>query len=141
MQKEQKAFLSLVVGFLSFLLNAFNELIVVLMFLMILDYITGVIKAIVLKQLDSSIGYKGILKKVQMLIVIAVAMSVDYIAGTLGWNTSNYISGAVICFFISNEGLSILENSAMMGLPIPKVLKSILNQIKDKSEKEEKEQK
>ena len=96
-----------------------------LLILIVLDYITGVMKAITNKKLSSEIGAKGIIKKVGYLIMVALAFLVDRIMGDTGT-----IRNIVTYFFVANEGISILENWTAMGLKTPKVISDVLYQIK-----------
>ena len=100
---------------------ALQTLIVVI----VLDYITGLCKAIHNKKLNSEIGLKGIVKKVGYFIVVAVAVILDRTAGNTG-----AIRTLVIYFFVANEGISILENWGGMGLPLPQKLTETLEQLK-----------
>ena len=99
-----------------------------------LDFVTGVCKAIYSKKLDSSIGAKGIVKKVGYLIVIAMAQGLDQINGNIG-----VIRTLIIYFFIANEGLSILENWGNMGLPLPKKIFNMFKQLKSETDEKIKE--
>ena len=94
----------------------------------ILDYLTGLIKSYINKSLSSSIGFKGILKKIGILILVALAVLVDRITGETG-----SIRTLVIYYFVANEGLSIIENLGEAGLPIPSNLKNALDSLKDKN--------
>ena len=94
----------------------------------ILDYLTGLIKSYINKSLSSSIGFKGILKKIGILILVALAVLVDRITGETG-----AIRTLVIYYFVANEGLSIIENLGEAGLPIPSNLKNALDSLKDKN--------
>lgn len=94
----------------------------------ILDYLTGLIKSYINKSLSSSIGFKGILKKIGILILVALAVLVDRITGETGT-----IRTLVIYYFVANEGLSIIENLGEAGLPIPSNLKNALDSLKDKN--------
>lgn len=96
-----------------------------LLIAIILDYISGLIKAYNTKTLSSSIGFKGILKKVGVLVIVMLAVLVDRVTLDNGG-----IRSLVIYYFVANEGLSILENLAVAGLPIPKKLKDALKVIK-----------
>ena len=88
--------------------------------------------AIADKKLSSAIGFKGICKKVLILMLVGVANIIDiHVVGT-----GAVLRGAVICFYLSNEGLSLLENAAYLGLPIPDKLREILAQLHNRSEKE-----
>lgn len=91
----------------------------------VLDYISGIIKAYNTKTLSSSIGFRGILKKVSILVIVMLAVIVDRVTINNGG-----IRTLVIYYFVANEGLSILENLAQAGLPIPKTLKNALKVIK-----------
>lgn len=106
-----------------------------LLILMVLDYITGVLVGIVRKKIDSRIGFKGILRKVLMLVVVAVGHVLD--AYVLGGDTD--VCRTLVCgFYVANEGISILENTARMGVRYPKKLLNILKQLKTESEEGEK---
>ena len=84
------------------------------------------------KKLSSTIGFKGICKKVLILMLVGVANILD--VNVVG--SGAILRGAVICFYLSNEGLSLLENAAYLGLPVPAKLKAILSQLHDRAEKE-----
>ncbi len=100
---------------------------------MAVDYITGVMCAIADKKLSSEVGFKGICKKVLIFILVGIANILDvYVIGT-----GSILRTAVIFFYISNEGLSLLENAGHLGLPIPTKLKEVLEQLHDRSEKDE----
>lgn len=118
-------------GFIVSLLGGLDKLIIALLILMILDYITGLIKAIYNKQLSSGIGFKGLLKKVLILVVVAVAVIAEQHLGVPA------VREIVIMFFAVNEAISILENAAQMGLPIPEKLKEVLLQLRDKNKESE----
>lgn len=110
---------------LVYLWGGFDVAIQCLLIAIVLDYISGIIKAFVLKNLSSSIGFKGILKKVGVLVVVALAVLIDRVTGESG-----AIRTLVIYYFVANEGLSIVENLAQAGLPIPKVIKDALKTLK-----------
>lgn len=95
----------------------------------VLDYITGICKAIYNKKINSSVGLKGIVKKVGYLIIVAVAVMLDKVAGNTG-----AIRTLVIYFFVANEGISILENWGAMGLPLPKKIFGLLEQLKNEND-------
>lgn len=95
-------------------------------------YVTGIMRAVLDKSLSSRIGFKGIFKKALILIMVGIANIVDvHVVGT-----GSALRGAVICFYLSNEGLSLLENAAYIGLPVPEKLKNVLEQLHSRSEKE-----
>jgi len=110
---------------LTFCFGGWDVPIRLLTFIVLLDYITGVLKAIYNKELNSVIGFKGIIKKIGYFVLVAVAVIADKITGETG-----AIRTLVIYFFIANESLSIIENWSKIGLPIPKKLTTILEQLK-----------
>ena len=102
-----------------------------LLLLMVLDYITGLICAGKDKTLSSSTGFRGLGKKIIILIVVGVGVSVDNVAGTNG-----IVRNMVIFFYASMEGISILENAARSGVAVPDKLKDMLVQLKEGNKKE-----
>ena len=116
----------------GFLLGEINGLIYALIAFMVIDYITGVFVAIRRKELSSQVGFIGISKKVVILLLVAVGHLLD--AHVL--NVEDVARSAVAGFYLANEGISILENAAALGLPLPKKLMSILKQLKDKEDEE-----
>ena len=115
-------------GWLGYFLGGMDGLMIALIVLMTLDYVSGVMCAIVDRKLSSAVGFKGICKKVFILMLVGVAHIIDlHVVGT-----GSALRGAVICFYMSNEGLSLLENAAHIGLPIPDKLRDILSQLHDK---------
>ena len=119
-------------GWLGYFLGGMDGMLIALIVLMSLDYISGVMCAIIDKKLSSAVGFRGVCKKVFILMLVGVANVVDiHIVGT-----GSALRGVVICFYMSNEGLSLLENAAHVGLPIPDKLKDILAQLHDRDKKE-----
>ena len=115
-------------GWLGYFLGGMDGLMIALIVMMTLDYISGVMCAIIDKKLSSTVGFKGVCKKVFILMLVGVAHIIDlHVVGT-----GSALRGAVICFYMSNEGLSLLENAAHVGLPIPDKMKDILSQLHDK---------
>lgn len=114
-------------GFLSYWLGGWDVLLKTIVFLAITDYITGLIKGFYLKELSSEIGFKGLLKKIVMFIMIAVAFVIQEMLGN-----NIPLREVVITFYIANEGLSLLENAAVF-VPIPEKLKEVLLQLRDKN--------
>lgn len=113
-------------GFFTYWLGGWDVLLKTIVFLAIVDYITGIIKGIYLKELSSEIGFKGLLKKIVMFIVIAVAYEIQLlIGGTIP------LREVVIMFYVANESLSLIENAAIF-VPIPEKLKDVLLQLRDK---------
>ena len=112
-------------GYLGYFVGGVDGLMTALLIFMVLDYITGLMCAIADKKLSSAVGFKGICKKVLILMLVGVANVVDiHIVGT-----GSALRSAVICFYLSNEGLSLLENAAHIGLPIPDKMKDVLAQL------------
>lgn len=111
-------------------LGGFDGLLIALIGFMVVDYITGVFCAVIEHKLSSAIGAKGILQKILVLVLVGVANTLDlYIVE----GDEPLLRTAVIFFYLSNEGISILENSVRLGLPVPDKLKEILLQIKNKT--------
>ncbi|OGO86190.1 MAG: hypothetical protein A2Y22_08710 [Clostridiales bacterium GWD2_32_59] len=115
--------------FVSELMGGWDMFLKALLLMIIIDYATGVLKAIYLKELSSEIGYKGIIKKVVMLLVVVIACQIDALVGT-----DNALRTGTIFFWIANEGISILENAAKMGVPVPKQVKDALLKLKNEQE-------
>lgn len=115
---------------LVYLFGGFDVALSCIVIAIALDYISGLIKAFYTKQLSSKIGFKGLLKKIGILILIMVSVLVDRVAGDTG-----AIRTLVIYYFVANEGLSIIENLAATNIPIPSVLKKALKAIKKENNK------
>ena len=116
---------------LGYLFGELDGLFIALLAMALLDYLTGIIVAISKKELSSAVGFRGICKKILMFILVAAANIIDIqISG------SSALRSAVLFVFIANEGISIIENSAEMGVPIPEKLREILSQIKSKGDKD-----
>ena len=111
-------------------MGSIDNLLIMLLIIMAIDYLTGICKAIVNKKLNSIVGVKGLIKKIGYLLIVALAVLIDKIMGDAG-----AIRILVIYFFIANEGISILENWGKMGLPLPKKLKQIFEQLKNEGDK------
>ena len=118
---------SLGAGMLTYLYGNMNGLIVALFVAIVLDYVTGLVKAGILHELSSEIGFKGILKKMLILMVVALAHVIDNCVGS-GETWRNI----AIVFYICNEGISILENAVACGLPVPEKLKDVLESMEKK---------
>ena len=129
MKKIMEKIFSVLGTFFLFLFGDFDFLLKAILTLMLLDYITGVCKSFVKKKVNSSIGAKGIIKKVIYLCIIAVSVILDKML-----NTNGGLRTLVITSFIFNEILSILENSNEMGIKIPKVIYNSLEKLKQKDE-------
>lgn len=124
-------------AFIGYFLGGMDGMLYALLVFIVVDYISGVLVAISNRQLSSAIGFKGISKKVLIIFLVGVANIVDM--QILGKGSA--LRSATIFFYMSNEGMSILENSANLGLPLPKKLLSYFKQVnKDNDEdKEDKE--
>lgn len=122
-----KATFTAIGGYLGYVLGGHDSFLYALIAFVVIDYFTGVMLAIINRKLSSAIGFKGIFKKVMIFFMVAIGHTIDaYLIKNGG-----AIRTAVIFFYISNEGISILENSANIGIPIPDKLKKILLQLKD----------
>ena len=113
---------------LAKILGGWDMALQVLVGVVVLDYITGVLVAISQKRLSSEIGYKGILKKMMIFLLVYLAVLIEQATGT------DILRLAVILFYIANEGISILENAGKLDMPYPKVLRDVLAQLKDQGE-------
>lgn len=115
-------------GFLGWFLGGFDGFLYALVALMVADYITGVMCAIVDKTLSSEVGFRGIFKKVLIFVLVGIGHIID--TNLIG--DGNVLRTAIIFFYCSNEGVSMLENSSRLGLPIPEKLKDVLAQLHNK---------
>ena len=116
---------------LSFLFGDMEGLMVALIALIILDYISGVIAAAVEKRLSSEVGAKGIAKKIFMLLIVALANIVDI--NVIG--DGHVLKTVTVVFYICNECISLIENAGRIGVPVPKKLLDVLEQLRDKDDK------
>ena len=124
-------------GLFAFLYGDITPLFWAVLSFMVLDYVTGVIVAINKKELSSAIGFKGLSKKFLILIFIALAHVLDvYVL-----NTYPVLQSAVMMFFLANEGISLVENAAELGVPIPSKLLNALKQLKKQGEEKEEDKK
>ena len=115
-------------GWLGWFLGGCDGLLYALIAFVVVDYITGILCAIVDKKLSSAVGFRGIFKKVLIFTLVGVANILD--VQVIG--TGSVLRTAVIFFYISNEGVSLTENAAHLGLPIPEKLKAVLEQLHDR---------
>ena len=119
-------------GWLGYVLGGMDGLLIALVVFITIDYITGIMCAVIDKKLSSAVGAKGIFKKVLILMLVGIANVIDvHVVGT-----GSALRGATVCFYLSNEGLSILENTVHLGLPVPEKLKEVLSQLHNRDEKE-----
>lgn len=122
---------------LTWLLGVWDMPLITLVIFMILDQLTGVIRGYVNKDLSSDVGLKGIARKCVILIVLIVAVALDRLLNTGSWMFRTMVA----YFYIANEGISLLENCASLGAPIPEKLKNALIQLKEGKKKEERTKK
>ena len=124
---------SAVGGWLGYFLGGCDGLLYALIAFVVIDYITGVMCAIINRELSSAVGFKGIFRKVLIFLLVGIANIID--VQVIG--TGAVLRTAVIFFYLSNEGISLLENSGRLGLPIPQKLKDILSQLHNKGGNDE----
>lgn len=116
-------------GWIGWMLGGADGFLYALIAFVVIDYLTGIMASILAQKLSSEVGFRGIFKKVLTFVLVGVAHIIDfYIIGS-----GSAIRTAVIFFYISNEGISILENTAKIGLPIPERLKNVLEQLKEEN--------
>ena len=120
-------------GWLGYFLGGCDGLLYALIAFVVIDYITGVMCAINDKTLSSEVGFRGICRKVLIFLLVGIANILD--VQVIG--TGSVLRTAVIFFYISNEGISLLENAAHLGLPVPEKIKTVLEQLHDRSESED----
>ena len=120
-------------GWLGYFLGGCDGLLYALLAFVVIDYITGIMCAIADHSLSSEVGFKGICRKVLIFLLVGIAHILDvHVIGSGG-----VLRTAIIFFYISNEGVSLLENSAHLGLPVPEKIKVVLEQLQDRSESKE----
>ncbi|KGP74993.1 hypothetical protein JT05_13065 [Desulfosporosinus sp. Tol-M] len=112
-------------GYIGYFLGGWDGFLYALVAFVVIDYLTGIMVAILEKRLSSEVGFRGIFKKVLIFSLVAVAHIVD----SQLIQTGSAVRTAVIFFYLSNEGISIIENTAKIGLPIPEKLKTVLEQL------------
>ncbi len=122
-------------GWAGYFMGGVDGMLIALIVLMGLDYVSGVMCAIEDRKLSSAVGFRGICKKLLILMLVGVANILD--VNVVG--SGAVLRGAVICFYLSNEGLSLLENAAWLGLPVPDKLREILAQLHERGKKEAEE--
>ena len=117
-------------GFCGLFWGKLDGVMMALLAFIAIDYITGLMVAIVNKTLNSSVGFKGLAKKVFILLLVLIANILD----THVMGGSGVVRGVVIAFYLANEGISILENAGKLGVPYPEKLKNVLEQLKESEE-------
>lgn len=119
-------------GWLGYFIGGCDGLLIALVVFVAVDYLTGVMCAISDKKLSSEVGFKGICRKVLIFLLVGIANILD--VQVIG--TGSVLRTAVVFFYLSNEGVSLLENAAHLGLPVPEKMKEILEQLHDRAETE-----
>ena len=119
-------------AWLGYFLGGCDGLILALLLFVVTDYVTGIMCAIFDKKLSSEVGFKGISRKVLIFMLVGIANVLD--VQVIG--NGSILRTAVIFFYLSNEGISLLENAAHLGLPIPEKLEKVLEQLHDRSEED-----
>lgn len=124
-----KGIMATITSFAVYLAGLIDAATVVLLFFMFLDMITGLLRAWMTKSLNSTLGLAGLIKKFAVFVVLAMTAGIEYFFIHMGQDTNGLLILGVASFFVVNEGLSILENCAQMGLPIPPVLYNALDKL------------
>lgn len=133
--KMFKVICAMIGGILGFMFGELDGFITALIVFVVIDYVTGVMCAVAEKRLSSEVGAKGIMKKVVIFALVAIAHIIDtVILKGAGGSTFRTM---VIFFYLANEGLSITENAARLGLPVPQKLKAVLEQLNEEESNEE----
>lgn len=134
--KKMKVFDSIVAviaTFFTWMFGTWDAAIAILIVFMVLDYLTGVIVAYQNKTLNSEVGFKGLIKKCMILVILIVAVMLDRLL-----NTGTWVFRTLVCYFyIANEGISLLENASNLGVRIPDKLKQALEQLNENDERAE----
>ena len=120
-------------GWLGYFLGGMDGLLIALLVFAVLDYITGIMCAIADRKLSSAVGFRGICRKVLIFALVGVGHILD----TQVVGTGSALRSAVICWYLSNEGISILENAAHLGLPVPDKLRTVREQLHDRKDKDD----
>lgn len=123
---------AVIATFFTWVFGTWDAAIAILIVFMILDYLTGIIVAYQNKTLNSEVGFKGLIKKCMILVILIVAVMLDRLL-----NTGTWVFRTLVCYFyIANEGISLLENASNLGVSIPDKLKQSLEQLNNKEEQE-----
>lgn len=133
MEKYFNGIVALIATFFTYLFGSWDLALQVLIVFMILDYGTGVLYAYLTNQLNSEVGFKGLVKKCMILVVLIIGVMLDRILGTGTW----VFRTLVAYFYIANEGISLLENVGNIGIPIPNKMRQALEQLNKDNEESE----
>ena len=132
MEKYFNGIVAIIATFFTYLFGSWDLALQVLIVFMVLDYVTGVLYAFISNQLNSEVGFKGLVKKLMILVVLIIGVMLDRILGT-----GNWVFRTLVCYFyIANEGSSLLENVANIGIPIPNKIRNALEQLNKDDDKE-----
>ena len=129
MKNVVESIFSVIATYFIYLVGGIDISLISLVLVMLIDYITGVMSAIYNKKLNSSVGFKGFLKKACYILIVILAVVLDRLL-----NNDGVMRTLVIYFFVANDGISILENIGQMDIPLPNKLKSVLEQLKEKGD-------
>ena len=133
MEKYFNGIVALIATFFTYLFGSWDLALQVLIVFMILDYGTGVLYAYLTNQLNSEVGFKGLVKKCMILVVLIIGVMLDRIVGNGTW----VFRTLVAYFYIANEGISLLENVGNIGIPIPNKMRQALEQLNKDNEESE----
>ena len=133
MEKHFNGIVAILATFFTYLFGSWDLALQVLIVFMVLDYLTGVLHAYLIGQLSSEVGFKGLVKKCMILVVLIIGVMLDRILGTGTW-----VFRTLVCYFyIANEGISLLENVGNIGIPIPNKIRNALEQLNKDDEESE----
>lgn len=123
--------LTAIITWVGWLVGGYDTMMITLLLFMIIDYISGIMCGVTNKNISSAIGFKGIFKKIMIILLVGVT---NLLGIAINIEGLRYI---VISFYLANEGISIIENASILGLPIPQKIKDVLEQLKSSSENDE----
>ena len=133
MEKYFNGIVAIIATFFTYLFGSWDLALQVLIVFMVLDCVTGVLYAFISNQLNSEVGFKGLVKKLMILVVLIIGVLLDRIL-----LTGNWVFRTLVCYFyIANEGISLLENVANIGIPIPNKIRNALEQLNKDDEESE----
>lgn len=133
MEKVFNSIVAVVATFFTYIFGGWDAALSILIIFMVLDYLTGVIYAYTVKSLNSEVGFKGLIKKCMILVVLIIGVMLDRMLGNGTW-----VFRTLVCYFyIANEGVSLLENISNLGVPIPNKIRNALEQLNKDDEEGE----
>lgn len=132
MEKVFNSIVAVIATFFTYIFGGWDAALSILIIFMVLDYLTGVIYAYTVKSLNSEVGFKGLIKKCMILVVLIIGVMLDRMLGNGAW-----VFRTLVCYFyIANEGVSLLENISNLGVPIPNKIRNALEQLNKDEEGE-----